>query len=479
MKKLITILAAVLMTATLFAQAPQKMSYQAVIRNTSDALVKSTPVGMRISILQGSSTGTAVYVETQKPSTNINGLVSLEIGTGTLVTGTFAAIDWANGPYFIKTETDPTGGIVYTIAGTSQLISVPYALFSSNGTPGPQGPQGATGNTGATGPTGPIGPIGPTGPTGTIGVTGNQGLQGIQGNTGAKGATGANGTAGATGNTGATGAPGIDGKIPSLSVTQRDSIVAPPTGMLIFNNTTSCFNYYTGTQWRNFAGEQPTYWYADNDSDGYGGGPGIFSCIQPDGYVTTSGDCNDANKNINPGMQERCNTLDDNCDGIIDNNTIDGFFFYRDADSDGFGSAGQPINACTQPAGYVLNSSDCDDTNPNVYPGAPETCNNIDDNCNGIIDDVALPSYPNTTSYCNNGSIITVCNTGFGDCDNNIFNGCETNLNINANNCGQCGVVCPPGYSCFNGTCIAPCTDSTSCPPGWSCNNGSCVSPAN
>ena len=114
-----------------FAQAPQKMSYQAVIRNTSGALVTSTSVGMKISILQGSATGTVVYSETQTASTNANGLVSLEIGSGTVVTGTFAGINWGNGTYFIKTQTDPTGGTNYTIVGSSQLLSVPYALYTS------------------------------------------------------------------------------------------------------------------------------------------------------------------------------------------------------------------------------------------------------------------------------------------------------------------------------------------------------------
>ncbi|EAZ94961.1 hypothetical protein FBBAL38_11469 [Flavobacteria bacterium BAL38] len=119
------------MTATTFAQAPEKMSYQAVIRNSSDALVANQAVGMRISILQTTANGTAVYVETQTPTTNINGLVSIEIGNGTPVTGTFAGIDWATGPYFIKTETDPTGSTTYTITGTSQLMSVPYALYAA------------------------------------------------------------------------------------------------------------------------------------------------------------------------------------------------------------------------------------------------------------------------------------------------------------------------------------------------------------
>ena len=130
MNKFYTFLAAILLTTSTFAQAPEKMSYQAVIRNSGDALVTNQAVGMRISILQTTATGTAVYVETQTPTTNINGLVSLEIGAGTPVTGTFAGIDWAAGPYFIKTETDPTGSTTYTIAGTSQLMSVPYALYA-------------------------------------------------------------------------------------------------------------------------------------------------------------------------------------------------------------------------------------------------------------------------------------------------------------------------------------------------------------
>jgi hypothetical protein len=130
MKKIITICAAILMTASVFAQAPEKMSYQAVIRNSSNALITSMPVGMQISILQGSASGSAVYVETQTPTTNANGLASIEIGGGTVVSGNFSTIDWANGPYFVKTETDPTGGTSYSIIGTSQLLSVTYALHA-------------------------------------------------------------------------------------------------------------------------------------------------------------------------------------------------------------------------------------------------------------------------------------------------------------------------------------------------------------
>jgi hypothetical protein len=145
MKKTITLFAALFLTVASIAQNtnktsqtavpinsfPQKMSYQALIRDVSNALVVNQAVGMQISILQGSASGTAVYQETQTLTTNANGLVSLEIGTGTVVSGTFAAIEWFTGTYFIKTETDPTvGGTNYTITGTSQLMSVPYALHA-------------------------------------------------------------------------------------------------------------------------------------------------------------------------------------------------------------------------------------------------------------------------------------------------------------------------------------------------------------
>ncbi|MCF8256831.1 MAG: hypothetical protein K9J06_04730 [Flavobacteriales bacterium] len=130
MKRICQVIAGLLLTTGAIAQAPQKMSYQAVVRNSSDALLVSAPVGMRISIQQGTPTGTVAYSETQAPTTNANGLVSLEIGNGIPLSGSFAAIDWANGPYYIRTETDPAGGANYTITGVSQLLSTPYALHA-------------------------------------------------------------------------------------------------------------------------------------------------------------------------------------------------------------------------------------------------------------------------------------------------------------------------------------------------------------
>lgn len=132
MKKLFTLILVLLVTTSTFAQSPNKISYQCVVRNASGVLVINQSIGIRISILQGTTTGSAVYQETFSPTpqTNANGLLSIEIGGGTVISGTFSSINWAAGPYFLKTETDPTGGSNYTIVGTSQLLSVPYALYS-------------------------------------------------------------------------------------------------------------------------------------------------------------------------------------------------------------------------------------------------------------------------------------------------------------------------------------------------------------
>jgi len=132
MKRIFTFIVVMILTVSVFAQAPQKMSYQAVIRNSSDQLVTNQSVGMKISILQGSASGTEVYKEIYNPNpeTNSNGLVSIEIGSGIPLTGTFAGIDWSKNVFFIKTETDPSGSTNYTISGTSQILSVPYALHA-------------------------------------------------------------------------------------------------------------------------------------------------------------------------------------------------------------------------------------------------------------------------------------------------------------------------------------------------------------
>ena len=189
MKKIYSVIAGLLLTACVWAQAPQKMSYQAVIRNSSNALITSTTIGMKISILRGGETGNVAYSEIQTVKTNANGLAMVEIGNGSPISGTFPSINWANGPYFIKTETDPKGGTSYSISGISELMSVPYALFSANGG-GAQGIQGDQGNQGVQGIQGIQGMQGIQGTQGEKGDKGDQGIQGIQGLTGPIGTLG-------------------------------------------------------------------------------------------------------------------------------------------------------------------------------------------------------------------------------------------------------------------------------------------------
>ena len=136
MKHFITIILSIFFAGMLFAQSPARLSYQAVVRKGNGSLVLNSNVGMRLNILKGSNTGPSVYEELHIVPTNANGLITAEVGGGTPVFGDISAIDWADGPYFLKTEIDPEGGSNFSISGTSQLLSVPYALYAEkSGTP--------------------------------------------------------------------------------------------------------------------------------------------------------------------------------------------------------------------------------------------------------------------------------------------------------------------------------------------------------
>jgi hypothetical protein len=159
MKKMITLLlACIFAAATIKAQVPQKINYQGIARTNGGAALRDKALGIRLSILQGSANGAAQYVETHSVTTNAYGLYNVAIGGGTAVSGTMAGVTWGNGDKFIKVEMDANGGSNYTASATSQLLSVPYALFSASGLPGPQGPAG---------PQGPVGPQGLQGLPGT------------------------------------------------------------------------------------------------------------------------------------------------------------------------------------------------------------------------------------------------------------------------------------------------------------------------
>ena len=114
------------------AQKPNNLSYQAVLRNVNNTLIINVKVGMRISIIKGSEFGPSVYVETQNAKTNMNGLISLQIGAGEFIYGNYRTIDWSEGPYFLKTEIDPFGGTDYTIISVQQILSVPFSMYADH-----------------------------------------------------------------------------------------------------------------------------------------------------------------------------------------------------------------------------------------------------------------------------------------------------------------------------------------------------------
>jgi hypothetical protein len=254
-------------SSNFLAQAPEGINYQAVIRKTNGALVTNTTIAIRIQIKQNSATGTVVYAERQSVITSAYGLVNFVIGQGTVLSGTFSAINWSTGNYWVSLAVDFVNGTNYLDYGSQRLMSAPYALYAKTagvqlnqwrygatapaaalgnmgdfylntatgdvhyksaastwtltgnikgpqgtaGATGATGPQGPAGATGATGLTGAAGPQGPAGATGATGVTGPQGPAGATGATGLTGAAGPQGPAGATGATGVTGAAGPQG----------------------------------------------------------------------------------------------------------------------------------------------------------------------------------------------------------------------------------------------------------------------------
>jgi hypothetical protein len=131
MKKQSLFLFSLLVSVILVAQSPQRFSYQAVLRDAQSALVNNSTIGARFTLLQGSLTGEVVYVETQTVHSNSNGLMTAEIGSGTVVSGIFDSIAWEEGPFFIKSEFDLQGGTNYTLSTSSQLLSVPYAMHAN------------------------------------------------------------------------------------------------------------------------------------------------------------------------------------------------------------------------------------------------------------------------------------------------------------------------------------------------------------
>jgi len=170
--------------------------------------------------------------------------------------------------------------------------------------------------------------------------------------------------------------------------------------------------------------------YLDNDNDFFGNAAfPVLSCTNPTGYVSNNSDCNDANNFVYPNANEICNGIDDDCDSFIDEGVQ--IAYYADADNDGFGNALSSILGCSPPAGYVLNATDCNDNNANIRPGVVEICNNIDDNCNSLIDEGVLNTYYADTDSDGFGDINSTTTgcvlpagyvNNFNDCNDNSSN---------------------------------------------------------
>jgi microcystin-dependent protein len=249
------------------AQSPDLMNYQAVVRNSGGQPILNDTVSLRFTIHDSAVNGVTRFQEVQHLATNQFGLVNAAIG---VVSGNLGTINWGNGTKFLQVEIDPANGLNFTDMGTTQLLSVPYALYAANSAPGPQGPtgpqglpgsnglpgatgvQGPSGNDGAIGPQGatgiqgPMGITGATGPQGDTGVIGLQGPigptggQGISGDTGITGPTGAQGIIGATGPQGPNGADGQPGVTGSQGATGAQGATGPsgsdasiPSGVIV------------------------------------------------------------------------------------------------------------------------------------------------------------------------------------------------------------------------------------------------------
>jgi hypothetical protein len=347
-KKRFIFLAALLIAVSIFGQSPEKISYQAVVRDATNATVANQVVGMKISILQDGTLenpGSAVYVETQTPTTNANGLLSIYIGAGSAVTGTFSGIAWSNVPHYIKIEIDPSGNNTnYTITGTTQLVSVPFALYAKT-----------AGNTFSGDYTDLINQ-----PDNTTAISDETAR--------ALAAEQANEIAITTIQTEQT--------TQNVSISLNSTKIPIPTGG-------------TEGQVLKMVGGIPVWtdpikfvtFYKDADGDGYGNNGDQLMVLSgsnaPNGYVDNDIDCNDTVAAINPA-------------------TV--WFIGVDADGDGFFGSTTSLMQCESPGtGYVITEPatlDCDDslaTGSSINPNAIEVYGNgIDDDCDGQVDEATV-----------------------------------------------------------------------------------------
>ncbi|MBK6751986.1 MAG: putative metal-binding motif-containing protein [Flavobacteriales bacterium] len=264
--RLSTLLTTALLCGRLVAQVPQAFDFQGVARDASGNVLSAQPVSVRLSVHSGTAGGPIAYQETHAISTNAFGLFSVAVGQGSTTQGVFADVAWGAAAHFLHVELDASGGSNYLDMGTTQLLSVPYALHAG----------------------------------------------------------------------------GVD---------------CPTVSMLgdTLKQANGCFVIIPGLSAANGG-------CLDLDQDGFYDRPGC----------NTQVDCNDNAGFINPGAFEECATeVDEDCNGIVDDNPNEAAWYawHPDADGDSYGNAAITINACARPPGHVLNDDDCDDSNANIFPG--------------------------------------------------------------------------------------------------------------
>ena len=334
------------LTFTLQAQAPQGFNYQATVRNSAGDLIVNTNVYFKFNVMQGSQTSLPVFTEIHYVPTDDLGQVNLIIGQGTATTGAFSELDWSLGSYYLGIELDTGNG--YVAMGTTQLLSVPYALYAENsGNSTPTTPNLET-------------------VLGENNSANNQQIKDLQDPTEAQDAV-----------TKAYVDTEVLNNVQNIEqvLTQGNDAnglqlkgLADPTEAQ--DAVTLAYITQLETSLQDLQNQlQEQNQNIDNDFDG---------------FSENNGDCDDTNAQVYSGAEEICDGLDNDCDGLVDEDA--GSIFYQDSDGDGFGGS-TTIQSCTQPSGYVVQNGDCDDSDATINPNASEICNGIDENCDGTIDD--------------------------------------------------------------------------------------------